>query len=262
MKRVSFGIVIAALLVSAPRLTLAFLIGDGILVAKSVEIVILTVTGIGSGVVLTIGNAVLAHALAVKATQRSWLWWIEAIAWLLYLVGAVILVAPTLVAGLGHSPLGAVLTTPQAAWLWAITAVVIVELLVGAAMAAAILASAPIVATPVTVAKPSFVARVGEAVVRKLESSLASPTHTQKRIESDDEDESTGGMLLDNSKRSKQQVFDTMLTIYEHNPKASLRVVGQQIGRTPQTVSNYLSELEQQGKVRVNPQGVQVVPSS
>lgn len=260
MKRVSFGIVIAALLVSAPRLTLAFLIGDGILVAKSVEIGILTVTGIGSGVVLTIGNAVLAHALAVKATQRSWLWWIEAIAWLLYLVGAVILVAPTLVAGLGHSPLGTVLSTPRAAWLWAITAVVIVELLVGAAMAAAILASAPVVATPVTVTKPSFATRVGEAVVRKLESSLAPPAQEGEDTEPRDDEEDREGMLL--GKPSKQQVFDTMLAIYQHNPKASLRVVGQQIGRTPQTVSNYLSELEQQGKVRVNPQGVQVVPSS
>jgi len=140
MKNVSLGIVIAALAVSAPRLTLAFLIGDGIHIPESIEITILAVTGVGSGIVLTVGNAVLAHALAAKAQQRGPLWWLNALAWLLFLLGAVVLVAPTLVAGLHRSTLATVLNTPNARWVWSVVAVVVIELLVGAAMAAAILA--------------------------------------------------------------------------------------------------------------------------
>lgn len=182
MKRISFGIVIAALLVSAPRLTLSFLLGDGIPVHPPIEIAILTVSGIGSGVVLTIGNAVLAHALAVKAAQRSGLWWLEACAWLLFLLGAVILVSPTLVVGLRRSVLAAVLT-PAQAWLWAITAVVIVELLVGACMAATILASESVAPPSAIAAKPSLLSRVSDALVTKLERSLvASPLRDDSRI--------------------------------------------------------------------------------
>lgn len=55
----------------SPSLTLAFILGDGIRIPEQVELVILTITGIGSGVVLTIGNAVLAHVLAIKTHQHT-----------------------------------------------------------------------------------------------------------------------------------------------------------------------------------------------
>lgn len=299
MQRISFGIVIAALLVSAPRLTLSFLLGDGIPVDPQIEIAILTVSGIGSGVVLTIGNAVLAHALAVKAGQRSGLWWLEACAWLLFLLGAVILVSPTLVVGLQRSVLAAVLT-PSQAWLWAITAVVIVELLVGACMAASILASEPAAPPPPTAAKPSLLSRVSDVLVTKLERSLVAPppslhpvadvTHPnnhntpvrtdvpamrQPPLPTDSTAPRTNGNPAalppslhpiatvrtadDFPQPPKDQIVTTMLALYRHNPHATLGEVGQQIGRTKSTVSRYLAALEQHGKIVRNGNGVQVV---
>lgn len=48
--------------------------------------------------------------------------------------------------------------------------------------------------------------------------------------------------------------MDTLLDIYKQNPKASLRSVGRQIGRSPQTISNWLDELETKGIVHRNGQ--------
>lgn len=286
MKQISFGIVIAALLVSAPRLTLAFLLGDGIQVDQHVEIAILTATGIGSGVVLTIGNAVLAHALAVKAHQRSVLWWIEAIAWVLFLVGAPILVAPTLVAGLNRSALAAVLYTPQSAWLWAITAVVIVELLVGAAMTASILANESTESVEVPEApqlalatKPSFLARLGDVLIAKVEQSIAAPPVYPRlpvtvapvpqlppesaAVLVEAAGERPHPIQLnaanDRRKRNKEQAMAAMLEVYRQQPSASLTEVGARVGRSKATVSEYLNELKKLGKVAENGHGIQVV---
>lgn len=275
MKRVSLGIVIAALLVSAPRLTLAFILGDGIRVPEQIELGILTVTGVGSGIVLTIGNAVLAHALAVKAHQRSWLWWIEAAAWMLFLVGAVIVMAPTLVAGLEKSSLATVLPSVQSKWLWAVTAVVIIEVLVGAAMAASILASEPTVHTPQSTVKSSLMSRFGEVLISRLEQSIAHPVNNghqqplhpptnpplvmpphQTQEEPTNESTSTDAAA---KRLTKRDAVDILLDIYRQNPQASLRTVGQRIGRSPQTVSNYLEELQRTGTIRVKDDGVYIV---
>jgi hypothetical protein len=53
---------------------------------------------------------------------------------------------------------------------------------------------------------------------------------------------------------------DTMLDIYRQNPKASLRSVGGKLGRSPQTISNWLDSLESQGTVHRNGAGVEVLP--
>lgn len=51
-----------------------------------------------------------------------------------------------------------------------------------------------------------------------------------------------------------QNEMDTLLDIYKQNPKASLRSVGRQLGRSPQTISNWLDELETRGIVHRNGQ--------
>lgn len=94
---------------------------------------------------------------------------------MLFLVGAPILVAPTLVAGLNRSALAIVLYTPQSAWVWAITVVVIVELLVGAAMTASILANEQEAPQPAPTAKPSFLARLGDVLIAKVEHAMSTP---------------------------------------------------------------------------------------
>lgn len=52
---------------------------------------------------------------------------------------------------------------------------------------------------------------------------------------------------------------DDMLEIYRRNPKASLRFVSSKIGRSPQTVSNWLDDLEASKLVHRNGGGVEVL---
>lgn len=177
MKQLSFAIVIAALAVSAPRLTLAFLIGDAVEIPEQTEVLILTVTGIASGMVLTVGNAVLAHALASKAHQRSALWWLCALSWVMFLLGAVVLVAPTLTMGIRRSQMAEVMGSSTAEWIWAVVAVVIVELLVGAAMAAMILVDEDRPEAPQQL-RPSRWGRLLDAAVDRVASELAESPST------------------------------------------------------------------------------------
>jgi hypothetical protein len=57
---------------------------------------------------------------------------------------------------------------------------------------------------------------------------------------------------------TRSQAVDKMLDIYRTDPSASLREVGDKIGRSHQTVSDYLDELVIEGKVCRNGNGVQV----
>lgn len=52
--------------------------------------------------------------------------------------------------------------------------------------------------------------------------------------------------------------IDAMLDIYRQKPMASLRFVGKQIGRSPQTIANRLDELESAGTIHRNGQGVEI----
>lgn len=143
MKRLAFPVVIAALLVSAPRLAMAFLLADGVQLAPAVEMWVFAGTGVASGVVLTGGNVYLAHALAEHWRRRGGLWAILLVAWTLFLVFAILLIAPALVYGLNHSALATVLTTPAARWGWSVVAALSVEVLAAAAMAAGVLSAEP-----------------------------------------------------------------------------------------------------------------------
>jgi hypothetical protein len=49
---------------------------------QRIAVILLTATGIGSRVVLTVGNAILAHALVYKAQQKNFLWFVLLLAWL------------------------------------------------------------------------------------------------------------------------------------------------------------------------------------
>lgn len=53
--------------------------------------------------------------------------------------------------------------------------------------------------------------------------------------------------------------MDIILDIYRQKPKASLRFVGNQIGRSPQTISNRLDELESAGTIHRNGAGVEII---
>lgn len=139
MQRMNAGaiglvVVVLALLVTAPRLAHAFIMADGLAMDATWEYWLLVVTGVASGLVLTLGNAYLAHVLASHFTRDDALSWVLLSAWCVYLVFAVALIAPALVVGLVRSPLTAVLWWPLV-WVYAVVAALSVEVLVAGSMA-------------------------------------------------------------------------------------------------------------------------------
>ena len=59
--------------------------------------------------------------------------------------------------------------------------------------------------------------------------------------------------------QDKQQALNALLNFYRSNPNATLAEAGAAIYRAKSTVSNYLDELEQNGLLHRNGQGVEVV---
>lgn len=143
MKRLAFWIAVAALLVSAPRLAVTFVVADGIALGAQTAVWVFGGTGVASGIVLTGGNVYVAHALAQHWKRRNGLWAVLLVSWLLFLGFTVVLVAPLLVYGLSQSALSGVLSVTGQRWAWAITAALSVELLAAAAMAAHVLSAEP-----------------------------------------------------------------------------------------------------------------------
>lgn len=136
MKRAIFGIVLAGLAVTALRLMLAFLKADGLAVPAGMETWVFGFTGIASGIVLTGGNAIIAHTLAVRHRTRGLLWWLVALGWLAFLAFAVVLATPAIVLGVRQSTMVGVLSSTELQWSWAIVAVLSIEVLIAISMAA------------------------------------------------------------------------------------------------------------------------------
>lgn len=66
-------------------------------------------------------------------------------------------------------------------------------------------------------------------------------------------------MAVEQARQSKAQALDAMLDIYRADPNTTTSEVGRAIGRSRSTVSNYLTELEQAGRIRRNGDGVEVL---
>lgn len=66
-------------------------------------------------------------------------------------------------------------------------------------------------------------------------------------------------MATEQARRSKAQALDAMLTLYQDNPNATMTQIGTAIGRSRSTVSNYLTELEQAGRINRNGDGIEVL---
>jgi MFS family permease len=122
---------IAAVTVTAPRLALAFLAADGVVVPTAWRIDLLAVSSIATAVVLTGGTAYLAHAIAVASSGRGLL----VALWTAALVCSGALIAPAIVATLRAQSLSAVLGV-QRHWGWSICAVLAVDLVASGAMLA------------------------------------------------------------------------------------------------------------------------------
>jgi hypothetical protein len=122
----------AAVLVTAPRLVLAFLAADGIALPGAVRTTLLCTSSVATAICLTGGGAYLAQAVAATRGGGR----VLGVLWLLILVASSALMAPVLAAGLATSPLAAVLGGPAERWGWAICAVLAVDLVAAAVMRA------------------------------------------------------------------------------------------------------------------------------
>jgi len=265
MQRIGLWLAIAALLVNGPRFVIIFLQVDGLRLPVWLEGILLAITGIATGLVLTGGGAYAAHVLA-QPTHGGKVRAFLLLCWILLLVFAVVLLAPMMVAAIRSSELAHVLVSNRAQWIWAVMSIVAVEVLAAAAMAAhALLADTQ--PQPVQVNESAF-SLLTRAFVRRLETAIAAPeqplvlgqlpvakeTPPQPAEPPKLEPEQPVKPVPDANPRrfSKQEALAEMLTIYRTTPQASLRTVGQRIKRSPQTVANYLAHLEATGRVRLN----------
>lgn len=244
MQRISMGLVFVALLVTAPRLTLAFLTGDGIVIPQHIEVMLLTATGVGSGVVLTVGNAILAHALAQKANYKGLLWYVLLLAWLCFLVSAVVVVSPTLVSGLRKSSLITVLPSAAAQWFWAITAVAVVEVLVGAAISASILETEQ---QQTVSAGPTALGRLGNALLNRLEQTLAPISPTVAVSDSGSVANGAASLPPAFTNTQKKQLRQQALQAYiATGEKLDIPIIAQQFEVSEQTIYRDLKDLQEQ----------------
>jgi hypothetical protein len=122
----------AATLVTAPRLVLAFLVGDGIVVPEGIRIVLLSTSSVATAVAMTGGAAYLAHAIAVARRGRRLL----TALWAAILACSSALMAPLVAAGLPRSTLAAILPSAAHQWTWAVCAVLAVDLVAAGAIRA------------------------------------------------------------------------------------------------------------------------------
>jgi hypothetical protein len=122
----------AAVLVTAPRLVIAFLAADGVALPPAMRTTLLCTSSVATAICLTGGSAYLAQAIAAARGAGRLL----PVLWLVILVASSALMAPVLAAGLAASPLAAVLSGPAERWGWAICAVLAVDLVAAAVMRA------------------------------------------------------------------------------------------------------------------------------
>lgn len=133
--RPGVALAVAAAVVNAPRLVLAFVEADGVVVPEAVRSGLLALTGVATGVLLTLGAAHLAHRAASVQRGRG----LVLASWLVVLVATALLVPPFLVLAVRHSPLAAVLVEPWSQWMFAVLAAITPDLVAAGAMAAEVL---------------------------------------------------------------------------------------------------------------------------
>lgn len=88
-------------------------------------------------------------------------------------------------------------------------------------------------------------ARLSKSVQKSVQSSVKMDSVTPDGRQIDDENQPND--------------LDKLLDIYRDKPKASLRFVGGQLGKSPQTISNWLDRLEEQKIIHRNGHGVEIL---
>jgi hypothetical protein len=133
LKDVMKWLFIAAVCVNTPRYMITFLMADSIRLPPDFEALLLIITAVGTGIVLTGGGAVIAHILAFRTgggKVRAFLM----LTWIFLNVFGVILLTPAIMLAVSRSELAYVLS-PGGQWWWSVVSIISVEWLAAAAMA-------------------------------------------------------------------------------------------------------------------------------
>jgi hypothetical protein len=129
------AIIVSALLVNIPRLIVYALKADGISLWAEIEALLIGVSGIGTGVVFSGGQLMIAHT--IPTLQDGGYKNIIIAIWGAMLVFSVIIISPFMVAGILAQPdLKVVLAEWWQVWLWAITSIAAAEIVAAGVMLA------------------------------------------------------------------------------------------------------------------------------
>ena len=217
--------VVFALLVTAPRLTLTFIMSDNLKLNQTVEFWTLVISAMAGSVVLTLGNAYLTHVLASHFNRHDPLAWLLAGAWVIYLGFTTVIIAPALMVGVRQSPLAEVLPYLALQWTWCVIAALCFEFLVAGSMAAYAIASR----TPTPISTPPTAPLTPLALPGIEVAPVSEPL----------------APALDE--------LDThLLSLYRANPALPKAQAAQAAGVSRQTVSNRLDKLQAAGLVSAN----------
>lgn len=227
-RHIGLVVVVFALLVTAPRLTLTFIMSDNLKLNQTVEFWTLVISAMAGSVVLTLGNAYLTHVLASHFNRHDPLAWLLAGAWVIYLGFTTVIIAPALMVGVRQSPLAEVLPYLALQWTWCVIAALCFEFLVAGSMAAYAIASR----TPTPISTPPT-APLAPLALPGIE---VAPVGVPAIPTLDDLD----ARLLD---------------IYRANPAYPKTQAAQEVGASRQTVSNRLARLQERGLVVVSANG-------
>lgn len=215
MKKVGLWLAIAALLVNGPRFVLIFWRVDGLAMPITAEAIMLSLTGIATGLVLTGGGAYIAHSLAESPT-RGLVRTVMIICWFLLLIFNVILLAPLMVSAIRESSLQTVFDTNFSQWLWSITSVLAVEIISAGAMAAyALVGKIENASQPDS--QPNAFSILAGALVRRLETSIApqpvsSVTASHQPVSQKITNHSTTGFTANGDESQAQQPAEKQVT--------------------------------------------------
>lgn len=233
------AIIVAALLVNIPRLIVYSLKADGISLWAEMEALLIGVSGIGTGVVFSGGQLILAHTIPSLegGTYKN----IIVMAWVAMLVFSVVIISPFMVAGIIAQPdLKAVLAEWWQVWLWAITSIAAAEVVAASVMLAR--------ALPKKRGHKTGVSTRGQG--EKRERSVPR-VRVMRPYAGQLSAQSTAQLGMDKVDRQR-----TILKFYMSNPTAGQRTAQAELGIPKSTVAKDLSELEAGGAVNRSEAGV------
>lgn len=240
-KLIGYGIIAAAFLVEIPRFTTVNWRIEG--VENEPGFLIGLLVGIGSGFVIPAGTAYVFEAWRIerKGTRA---WNILLAFFAAFLAAETVMLLPYVSAGIAGVPMAERVGLGLFNYVWSgVTTLTPLAVVAGTAFAMQTFESVQSSSTSSSRSvQPSV--RTGDSKAFKTEG-FPAPIERARAVRTD----------------NKEQAMNALLDFFEQHPNATLNEAGQYIERAKSTVSNYLNELEEAGKLRRTDDGRVVVLS-